>query len=211
MSRNQITCDAAFDALTRGPFPTGRPEDHDVERHLRACHECRTLAEALRPAVALLHESVTDLEARDLPSYHGPLGRPNRLAWLTGDAGESRWGFTRSGVIAVTTLMAAVVALAAVVHWSAPPRFHATASAAVRPAARLSGEGSELLVALGLREPCTPASYVTMLAGGMVHELSARDGLACCTECHSAPRYKDLSGPAIRNMIASCRACHETS
>jgi hypothetical protein len=75
-----LNCDQVFDVLTRGPFPTGDPEDDAVERHLRACHECRQLAEALRPAVALLHEAIGTDEATALPEYQGalPWKRPNR-------------------------------------------------------------------------------------------------------------------------------------
>jgi hypothetical protein len=75
-----LNCDQVFDVLTRGPFPTGEPEDDAVERHLRACHDCRQLAEALRPAVALLHEAITPDEALELPEYQGdlPWKRPER-------------------------------------------------------------------------------------------------------------------------------------
>ncbi len=73
MKRLLLNCDQVFEVLTRGPFPSGAPEDDAVERHLRACHECRQLAEALRPAVALLHEAVTGDEALDLPEYQGSL------------------------------------------------------------------------------------------------------------------------------------------
>jgi hypothetical protein len=72
-----IGCDEVFDILTRGPFPTGNDSDAAVEHHLRCCHDCRQLAEALRPAVALFHECLSDDEVRSLPEYHGavqPLG-----------------------------------------------------------------------------------------------------------------------------------------
>src|SRR5205823_3565106 len=61
-------------------FPTGGADDEAVERHLRACHECRQLAEALRPAVALMHEAVAADQAIDLPEYQGalPWTRPQR-------------------------------------------------------------------------------------------------------------------------------------
>jgi len=68
-----MNCDQVFDVLTRGPFPTGEPEDVAVEHHLQACHECRQLAEALRPAVALLHEAVDADKATALPQYQGSL------------------------------------------------------------------------------------------------------------------------------------------
>ncbi|MBM4005653.1 MAG: hypothetical protein FJ295_20580 [Planctomycetes bacterium] len=71
-----MNCDQVFDALTRGPFPSGDASDASVERHLLACHECRQLAEALRPAVALFHESVPAHELDDLPGYQGALCEP---------------------------------------------------------------------------------------------------------------------------------------
>lgn len=71
-----VNCDQVFDVLTRGPFPTGDASDEAVEQHLRACHDCRRLAEALRPAVALLHEAVGSEQALSLPEYQGTLPLP---------------------------------------------------------------------------------------------------------------------------------------
>lgn len=68
-----MNCDRVFEILTRGPFPSGDPADPQVERHLLLCHECRLLAEALRPAVELLHECVEPEESRQLPGYRGML------------------------------------------------------------------------------------------------------------------------------------------
>ena len=73
MKKLLLNCDQVFDVLTRGPFPTGEPTDEAVEHHLRACHDCRCLAEALRPAVAVLHEAVASDQAMDLPEYQGSL------------------------------------------------------------------------------------------------------------------------------------------
>lgn len=71
-----VNCDQVFDVLTRGPFPTGEASDEAVEQHLRACHDCRRLAEALRPAVALMHEAVSGDQALSLPEYQGSLPLP---------------------------------------------------------------------------------------------------------------------------------------
>jgi hypothetical protein len=74
-----IDCNEVFDVLTRGPFPSGDDHDEAVEHHLRSCHDCRQLAEALRPAVELFHECLSEHEAAELPEYHGevvPLDRP---------------------------------------------------------------------------------------------------------------------------------------
>jgi hypothetical protein len=78
MKKLLLNCDQVFEVLTRGPFPTGDASDESVEHHLRACHECRQLAEALRPAVAVLHEAVSAEHALDLPEYQGslPFQRP---------------------------------------------------------------------------------------------------------------------------------------
>jgi hypothetical protein len=73
MRKPLMNCDQVFEVLTRGPFPTGQAGDDDVERHLRACHECRQLAEALQPAVELLHESLDPAQNADLPEYQGVL------------------------------------------------------------------------------------------------------------------------------------------
>jgi hypothetical protein len=79
VKRLLLNCDQVFDVLTRGPFPAGQPEDEAVEHHLRACHDCRRLAEALRPAVALMHEAIASDQPRDLPEYQGSLEEPRRL------------------------------------------------------------------------------------------------------------------------------------
>lgn len=66
-----MICDDVFDRLTRGPFPSGAPEDGAVEAHLSHCVSCRRLAEALRPAVELFQEAVGPEECFGLPGYHG--------------------------------------------------------------------------------------------------------------------------------------------
>lgn len=83
-----MNCDQVFDVLTRGPFPTGDPSDHEVERHLDRCYECARLAEALRPALDLIHESIPTEESRDLPGYWGELiGSPSSLRGPADPAG----------------------------------------------------------------------------------------------------------------------------
>jgi hypothetical protein len=69
-----MNCDLVFEILTRGPFPSGEPTDASVELHLARCHDCRRLAEALRPAVELFHETLSaEEEAGSLPGYYGAL------------------------------------------------------------------------------------------------------------------------------------------
>src|SRR5262245_36946691 len=78
-----MSCDEVFDVLTRGPFPTCDANDADVDLHLSACHSCRQLAEALRPALNLFHESMPVNEEEELPTYLGKVGRA-----LDASAGE---------------------------------------------------------------------------------------------------------------------------
>jgi hypothetical protein len=73
-----MNCDLVFDVLTRGPFPSGGAEDEAVERHLGRCAGCRRLAEALRPAVELLAETIGPEDGRDLPRYWGEPRGPER-------------------------------------------------------------------------------------------------------------------------------------
>lgn len=72
-----MNCDQVFDILTRAAFPTGETTDDAVEAHLTACHDCRQLAEALRPAVSLFHECLPQEGGEGgtqvLPTYRGRL------------------------------------------------------------------------------------------------------------------------------------------
>ena len=88
---SSIECDHVFAILTRGPFPSGDVTDEEVERHLELCDSCREIAEALRPASDLFHESVSLFELNDLPRYGNPGGeREARCSTMTEDAPASQ-------------------------------------------------------------------------------------------------------------------------
>lgn len=78
-----MDCNGVFNVLTRGPFPSGSPQDAAqellVEEHLERCHDCWRLAEAFRPAADLFHESIPPAESRDLPGYWGDATPPGVL------------------------------------------------------------------------------------------------------------------------------------
>ncbi len=76
----QLTCDQVFDILTRAPFPSGDEHDDGVNRHLAVCHDCRQLAEALRPATDLFREVMAADERHTLPVYRGELATIARPA-----------------------------------------------------------------------------------------------------------------------------------
>lgn len=71
-----MNCDQVFNVLTRGPFPSGAPEDAEVQGHLDGCLDCWRIAEALRPAEHLFQEAIPPSEARDLPGYWGDATPP---------------------------------------------------------------------------------------------------------------------------------------
>jgi hypothetical protein len=76
-----MNCDDVFFALTRGPFPSGHPDDVTVEIHLENCADCWRFAQALRPAMEIFQEAVPAIEGRDLPGYWGD-SRPPTAALM---------------------------------------------------------------------------------------------------------------------------------
>ena len=185
MKRTLLNCDQVFDVLTRGPFPSGDASDESVEHHLRACHECRQLAEALRPAVELLHESIDKDETIDLPEYQGTLpltstaavrpltlglrqvaAPPPRRANSGRSVGRRAFDRTVSAVrlIAASLLLAALGILGYGLAMS-PAANDRTAGLAGflgvgRPPAHLpDGPGILTLASLKLPARCVPASY----------------------------------------------------
>ncbi len=67
-----LSCERIFELLTRGPFPSGETSDVQVIEHIDVCHECRELAEALRPVTDVLHESLLAADRVGLPCYDPP-------------------------------------------------------------------------------------------------------------------------------------------
>ncbi|MDG2384107.1 MAG: hypothetical protein P8N76_20725 [Pirellulaceae bacterium] len=68
---SKLDCHAVFEILTRAPDPTGRSTDLNVQRHLALCHECRQLAESVRPATDLFTEALKEAERIRLPAFDG--------------------------------------------------------------------------------------------------------------------------------------------
>lgn len=227
-----MNCDGVFDILTRGPFPSG--DDHDdasVERHLRACHDCRQLAEALRPAVDLFHESVEAEEGRDLPGYRGALLSPpvdklsRTVQTAIAQAAPQRpqldhwWPaqrLTQAGIgryVAATLLAASLGMLLWALMgiddnssaWHRPPQ--------VTPPQRIvaaryqpDSQGRITLAALKLSKDCLHSQRDA--------SNSTQDSaMLCCTQCHSTANANrpPLSTVAIAKLDRSCRACHHSN
>jgi hypothetical protein len=208
-----LDCDAVFDVLTRGPFPTGDAIDAPVESHLTCCHECRQLAEALRPAIELLHEAIEPEESRDLPGYHGALTATSRggLAQMVADAIDAerparavdvspakpgRWRRllnrrpTQLEAFLASVVVGALFVLSLAGMGNIEPAKKAQASAFAP-----TQDGLANLVGLELRPTC----FDNIGEAAAVH---------CCTECHAAQGKTPLAKRAIAVVAVSCRNCH---
>lgn len=210
-----LNCDQVFDVLTRGPFPTGDAIDAPVERHLAGCHECRQLAEALRPAIELFHEAIEPEESRDLPGYHGSLapssgGLAQLVAEAIGDDAPAP-GSARNAA------KRASFGRALLAHQ--PTQFEAFALAMAVGALfvlSLAGFGA-------LEETPTQRSAAFVPNQERLVKLTncslgptclswspgeSMTTLNCCTQCHSPSENKQLSRDNMVIVTASCRACH---
>ena len=233
--KRQMSCDDVFEILTRGPFPNGDGSDHAVELHLVACHECRQLAEALRPAVDLFHETVPSTELDDLPGYHGSLrelrvATPPRRAAATFVASSrpktsqrQRWTnvwseFALARFAAAMALGAAVCVLCWGLGGAKSPNANqplADAASHSRHKIWPSEEGWELLRSLDLPKRCLP--QLALVANSATHPvdqspalpvLVAVEDLACCTRCHSAANGNSPPLHSVAALAQSCRGCH---
>ncbi len=200
--KRTIDCDRVFDVLTRGPFPSGDPDDGLVETHLRCCHECRQLAEALRPAVDLFHESISPDECRELPGYQGVLPRPSsQPAVSTAVKTLRKWHRSTAHVVRYDNT-----------RWLMAWRF---AGAIV-----LGVTISALIWGLGTIEPRHVRAVYPSEAGvtqlNSLH-LNSRCwspgdaiGLAveCCTSCHGQNKTMGLNDNSLATLQLACASCH---
>ena len=232
-----LDCDRVFDILTRAPFPTGTGDDQAVERHLAACHDCRRLAEALRPAVDLFHEALAEHEAATLPCYSGnaaqaPSSLPTSLdEMLRADANQHPVlkpasvphaaahapsnGF--SGVGLVGGLLAAClvgVCLSLTIQFTASRLvangFGDSENHRFTEARRL--ERRVMLASLSIPGECRPTGPVADSG-----DASSMQDFVCCTRCHMSskrsPAPSSAEQPATDRAVAlvvrSCSACHD--
>ena len=197
-----------------------------MEHHLRACHECRRLAEALRPAVALLHEAVDRAEALELPEYHGTLPPQRPLAAgakrATPSAARSVRRFDQAvsaiRLIAASLLLAALGVLA--YGYAVSPAgngrdasFSSLLGSRVPPAHLPDGPALISLASLNLPARCVPAKYQALsadqakaLAAAMAN--GAEEALRCCTECHAASRPLAANANLVAIAAQNCVLCH---
>lgn len=219
-----MNCDLVFDILTRGPFPAGDPSDDAVERHLAACHECRQLAEALRPAVDLFHESFDDCE--NLPGYRGTLDANERTTGSVmikiKNAKATPVASTRARTNPVTATnaiqlagAALVIAVLSLVAWTSngmnSSGTDSQDSIATSPESAANYvpnlKGREMLLALGLSGECLTVKNVSTNVAAT--DARTRTNFLCCTQCHAAANPNRPALNSIAKLKQSCEACHD--
>jgi hypothetical protein len=201
-----MNCDDVFDVLTRGPFPTGAESDRAVELHLAACPECRQLAEALRPAIALFEEAIGGAAARALPGYWGELpaeARQPSVAVATNTAPSSSAAASRVNSSRVAGR-----------SW----RIAAALMIGLGVAGAVAGlgwrnnvaSGEYLIAAACMTLPDQDESAPNADLSVHVRTVSTAEiaRLQCCTDCHSAERKQSLSTPAVAQILLTCNLCH---
>jgi len=231
-----ITCDDVFDVLTRGPFPTGSSDDEAVELHLTGCHECRRLAEALRPAVELFHE-VLDEKQSGLPVYRGrltdlpPLNLPppQRVWWEEEQLldlpvqrrparSPSGWGLqTEAAASLVRFASAALLGVAlCLLVWTCssivarqPANWQASSAAKYSAGPlRLGKRTTIALAALKMADACRGTAADSLPAEASVPAPATANAAdqACCTKCHAAAHPRGEQ--CLAQWSAGCESCH---
>jgi len=212
MPKLLMNCDQVFDVLTRGPFPTGDDSDASVEHHLRACHKCRNLAEALQPAVELMHEAISRDEASGLPEYQGALVRlaPRMTATENAQLSVRRLARRRPNWVATyARFTAALVLLAALgsLTWGVFSTTKTPIARTSRAPARLDEAGLLTLASLPMPAGCFPRELLP-IAGAAPLPAITQEALRCCTECHNAASGGRALLGSVATLQRSCAACH---
>lgn len=202
--RTLIDCDATFDALTRGPFPGGHDFDDAVAAHLASCHDCRELAEALRPAVDLFHESLAEAERTDLPQYVGSVENESlERRILTVIESESlksprgsRFDSQRWCAYALAPLVVLVLTALVLRGLAGISDSHKAVALGADPV-----NGMNLLAALSIPVSCG-------VEGQGETALATEARFACCTQCHALANPGRPSIRCVAQLTIACSACH---
>lgn len=202
--KSVMDCDGVFEILTRAPFPSGDEHDAAVEAHLCVCHDCRRLADALRPAVGLLHESLAGEDS--LPAYAG------RLAELRPGLGLRTPRLLHTGplIAAMTAACLVLWVLRAASHTSGP-----LPPDARRPVAQ-SAVGPSTLAGLNLPFAC----FGTNRRAGETFTIEVAPPTSgrevtlqylCCSSCHRPEGTGPASDRAVQVVSNACSSCHRRS
>lgn len=187
-----IDCDHVFDILTRGPVSLD--EQPTVRDHLTECSACRELADALRPAMHLVHEALGD---ERLPRVEGLLFDVREVAETGRPVSSDESPQTppqvspsdvhrpdvQRPVYSWLPLLAAVLAWIALLGWTGPT----------------SRSGSPGGPAQGSEAVRLPPSHPPLVA-------SEGGTTLCCVDCHQPGNNQGK--PSISMLAQSCHTCH---
>jgi hypothetical protein len=219
-----MNCDHVFDILTRGPFPAGESTDDAVERHLGRCHECRQLAEALRPAVEMFHEAVDIEEHEQLPGYRGKWAAVD-APWEGATATATRTASLRPAALlrrtwctspparamalrlaAAGVLLGVVCVLLFGLSGGEPESSKSLAVASAGHGTPGDGDAASLQLLTSLK---LPQNCLHPVAANVEH---SHGRLQCCTRCHAEglAHRPQLTRSRLADLARSCQACHES-
>ena len=215
-----MNCDQVFDRLTRGPFLTGDVAEGDVEAHLRGCHECRMLAEALRPAVDLFHEAMTTQEGQTLPRYHGRLApcgthtTTNVMRQIQDAQFESpaapqsspRTSTRRLGAstypLALLAICACVMVMGLGIGPTVVPQLPSEQNGNTVPS---EADAQPCRTWRALLESCSDSRFLPR--EGFTVEIQGTK-VICCTQCHAAAARMTTRAEATAIVARACQVCH---
>jgi len=226
-----MNCDQVFDVLTRGPFPTGSDIDQPVERHLAVCHDCRRLAEALRPAVELFHEALSVEESGSLPAYQSAeVGADAvQLSVLIDEALATPLGEAAPRTVeksarrrrlwprfAAAAMLGAALAMTmhlATLSWrpaveAASSESGGSAIGAVVSPYHPDLAGQRWLAALKLPQACFERPHNASAPTADADPTEGDFPLACCTHCHAADSAVGTPPKAVATVQRACAVCH---
>ena len=203
-----MNCDHVFEVVTRGPFPTGDSSDAAVERHLHVCHECRNLAEALRPAVSLFHEALHPEGGAALPGYTAAIEKVDGSATAVGilvceaTSASPRqtivpWEKRTGGPVGWIVALGVAGVLVGTMAWT-------------WMASRTASPGEDVVAAgAGLTGAERARLQGMMGATKCMMTVDGQRDFDCCPRCHKAPESPGPSANVASRLLAACGVCHQ--
>lgn len=219
-----MNCDQVFDVLTQGPFPTGNPIDDRVERHIACCYECRQMAESLRPAVNLFHESISEMDQGRLPEYRGQI-RMSTLATLPevvetlierprtqervkfSSSRRSQSSFWQQGicVIAASLVLVTLIVVGSGAISTSKSAPNPVAFTPRKPS-NIQATESAVRSTARLSVACFKNDEATVTPSGSSQVVP--ENMQCCTLCHNAANPSRPRIDTIAVLEKSCSGCH---
>lgn len=193
--KTATNCDETFDRLTAGRLDGNDETTRAIRAHLRECDSCRGIADALRPALHLIHEALPQEERDGLPTYVPDDDVAERIMQHVRSASRSDHqaskgvGFRGSkSVWSIVAFAAAVLAIS----WFQ--------TSAVEPTA----EQVPAITKADLASACFALSRPDASDVSSVPQRA----IDCCTKCHVATSDLRISKAGMRKVAIACQQCH---